>query len=121
MAQRPGGLIGRMPVHRGVAAVTQVGVVDLGGEGEASLTPDQLQQGVDLRLEPLVILLRRRRADMEEVGQANDLSEQLQEPRLPVLEPVACDTMGAAPPAHRRAEVLGLGKLRASARRSWKD
>lgn len=49
---------------------------------------DEFQQSVDLRLHPVIVLLRRGRADVEEVRQPNDLPQQLQELGLPVLEGV---------------------------------
>src|SRR3546814_12857932 len=40
-------------------------------------------------LEPVVIFLRRGRAGVEEMGEADDLPQQLEELRLPVFERVA--------------------------------
>src|SRR5687768_13915195 len=47
------------------------------------------KQRVDLCLHPVVILLRGGRADVEEISEADDLPEQLEEFRLPVLERVS--------------------------------
>lgn len=54
----------------------------------ASLVADQFQQGVDLGFQTVVILLRGWRADVEEVGEAHHLPQELQKLRLPVLERV---------------------------------
>ncbi len=48
-----------------------------------------MEQGIDLGLEPVVIFLRRRRADVEKIGEADDLPQQLEEFRLPVFERIA--------------------------------
>ena len=43
----------------------------------------------ELRLQAIIVFLGSRRADVEEIGEAEDLPEELQELGLPVLERVA--------------------------------
>ncbi|MNE98292.1 hypothetical protein D3C80_1967900 [compost metagenome] len=63
-------------------------LINLPDERFTLFLTDKLEKGVDLGLDAIVVFFGRRRADVEEVGQPDDLPEQLQELRLPVLEGV---------------------------------
>ena len=67
------------------------------GDQRFTLLSVELEQLVDLSLHAIVILLGGWRTDIEEVSEANDLPEQLQEFRLPVFErvPAHLDQIGA--------------------------
>jgi nicotinate-nucleotide pyrophosphorylase (carboxylating) len=81
--------LGLVAVRPGVAAGAQIMVVELADQFLRFLAAVHPQQRVDLGLDPVVILLRRRRADVEEISEADDLPDQLQELGLPILERVA--------------------------------
>ena len=78
-----------MAVGLGMSAGTQIMLVEVGDQLLGFLAADHAHDRVELGLGAVVILLRRRRADVEEVGQADDLPQKLQELRLPILERVA--------------------------------
>src|SRR3546814_19224188 len=59
-------------------------------------------------LEPVVIFLRRGRADVEEIGEADDLPQQLEELRLPVFERVAAPLDQIGRDLGRTAVLPGL-------------
>lgn len=51
--------------------------------------PLEMEQRVDLRLQPVVIFMAARGSEIKEIGEADDLPEELQKLRLPVLKCVA--------------------------------
>src|SRR3546814_20649723 len=62
-------------------------------------------------LEPVVIFLRRGRADVEEIGEADDLPQQLEELRLPVFERVAAHLDQIGRDLGRAAVLPGLNDI----------
>lgn len=52
--------VGRLPVNTGMAAASLMVAVDGLYQGQTLLTPDQLQKGIDLCLDPVIVLLGRR-------------------------------------------------------------
>ena len=78
-----------------MAVVAQEVVVDLVDQLLAFLfTCLAAQNLVDLGLQPVVVLLRRWRAEIEEIGEPHDLPQQLKELGLPVVEGLAQDLVG---------------------------
>src|SRR3546814_8397336 len=78
-----------MPVRLRMAGLAQIAAIDLLDQRVGAVAARNTDEFVDLGLEPVVIFLRRGRADVEEIGEADDLPQQLEELRLPVFERVA--------------------------------
>ena len=78
-----------MVVGLRVAVVARVFVIDRFDQLFRLLAGVDAQQRIDLGFDAVVVFLRARRADVEEIGQPDDLSQQLKKLGLPVLEGVA--------------------------------
>src|SRR3546814_12556129 len=78
-----------MPVRLRMAGLAQIAAIDLLDQRVGAVAARKTDEFVDLGLEPVVIFLRRGRADVEDIGEADDLQQQLAELRLPVFERVA--------------------------------
>src|SRR3546814_18192631 len=78
-----------MPGWLRMAGLAQIAAIDRLDQRVGAVAARNTDEFVALGLEPVVIFLRRGRADVEEIGEAADLPQQLEELRLPVFERVA--------------------------------
>ncbi len=77
-----------MAVGLRMASRAQVPIVYFADQLLGILTASDLQELIHFRFQPVVILLGCGRSDIEEIGEANDLPDQLEKFRLPILERV---------------------------------